>query len=159
MKAVLAVAVALLAAWPATAETLVDIPAIMGQPKAVVEKTLGKPTKCEKIKYGDKCSYTPHSASVVFIKNAADWISIQPENAPFAEKSLELFNFVKDEPAFWNQHVMRWKDLIKVKDHSTVNTPIKLKPDETLVLPVLEVQFSQGARGLIDLVYVKVSTR
>jgi len=90
----------------------IDIPKIAGKSQSVVEKLLGKPTYCEKSKYGVKCYYSQGDTEIIFIKGKADWITVnEMGDAKYNKKSLALLGLPVKNPSFSNKHVMRWNNL------------------------------------------------
>lgn len=124
---------------PARIETadLVQVAALAGKDQAKVSAALEKPSKCEKIKYGNKCYYKGGAVEIVFIGGKADWFSVSPKDAAMNRESLSLVGLPVDvRPHFQTAQVMRWK----------------------MLSDLLEVSMHQGAPGKVDFIYVKART-
>lgn len=62
--------------------------AVAGRTQAEVATVLGEPSSCEEGKYGKKCFFKDGDVEIVFINEAADWITVTPEAVPFNKFSL-----------------------------------------------------------------------
>ncbi|WP_188260873.1 hypothetical protein [Azospirillum tabaci] len=136
----------------AAADPIVNIPTIYLQNKADVQKQLGKPSKCEKIKYGDKCYYKSGNVSVVFINGAADWISVDNISIPYNENSLLSLGLAASKATFANEHIIRWDDTFH--EAAAPNAS-----GETEMLMILSLSLFPGKPGEASSVYVKVATK
>ena len=95
-------------------EIVLDIMEIAGKSQAVVASILGKPDRCEKIKYdtdkrADKCYYGEGS-EIVYIRDKADWITLFVD-APFSPKALSLIGIAPPKPSFANKNTIRWNNI------------------------------------------------
>lgn len=96
----------------AQAEVVVDVTQIAGKSQKQVAAYLGKPKRCEQIKYGKKCYYKKAQTEVVFINHQADWITVNDmQDAPFALTTIRALGLRFEMPDFTNRHVIRWKNI------------------------------------------------
>lgn len=159
MRRLIAAALALAApsiAIAADKGPMIDVPAIMGEPRPVVDKAMGKPSKCEATKYGERCTY-PGRHQIVFIKGKADWMTLYVD-APLSPGALSTIGFQPEPPDNRLGGDMRWnKGML-----SPIRVPDSMKdivrPGETLYVPVHSVSAIQGEGGKVDYIYVKAST-
>lgn len=138
------------AAAPAAAAVAVDLPAIVGQPKAAVAKVLGKPAKCEPSKYGERCAYRG-GTDVVFIGGAADWITILPQGVPYGPAALDAIGLVEVRPDFVGMDTMRWDE--GLRETRT------MQGGATVTIPIRSITISRGGGGMVGMIYVKAVTR
>jgi len=138
------------AAAPAAAAVAVDLPAIVGQPKAAVAKVLGKPAKCEPSKYGERCAYRG-GTEVVFIGGAADWITILPQSVPYGPAALESIGLASVAPDFTGPQVLRWD--------AGLRETLTQQSGATVTVPLREITINPGGGGTVGMIYVKAVTR
>ena len=93
-----------------------NILAIAGKDKASVAKVLGEPSECSQIKYGEKCIYSGPEIDVVFIKEKADWITLNKvSDLDFNAETLTKLGLDSAEPSWSNEHSIRWKNIQGLK--------------------------------------------
>lgn len=59
---------------PSKLDVIVDVPGIAGQPRAQVEQVLGRPQRCERSLYGERCRYP--RVEIVYVDGKADWLTV-----------------------------------------------------------------------------------
>ncbi|MCK6531252.1 hypothetical protein L6R50_28045 [Myxococcota bacterium] len=100
---------------PVTPSVILDVGAVAGRPEGSVEAALGKPDACETVNPGKvgparKCTYRGGAAEVVFIHDAADWITVNDtKGLKFEAQSLVQLGLPATTPAAQSPLAMVWK--------------------------------------------------
>ncbi len=93
-----------------------NILAIAGKDKSSVAKTLGEPSECSQIKYGEKCIYPGPEIDVVFIKGKADWITLnKTSELDFKPETITKLGLESAKPSWNNEHEIRWEGIQGLK--------------------------------------------
>lgn len=100
---------------PVTPSVILDVRAVAGRPEGSVEAALGKPDACETVNPGKvgparKCTYRGGAVEVVFIHDAADWITVNDtKGLKFEAQSLVQLGLPATAPAAQSPLAMVWK--------------------------------------------------
>ncbi|MCG5240066.1 hypothetical protein ACIU1J_01805 [Azospirillum doebereinerae] len=137
---------------PASAsEKVFNLPEIALKQQSDVRKVLGSPSKCEKIKQGEKCYFQKGLVEIVFIEGKADWITVNYDNFPYGPDALPMIGLEKSKPTVSNNFVVSWNGVT----HTTEEDASGATKFVTLAL----IQMNAGAPGRADGVYVKAATK
>lgn len=89
---------------------VIDVTQIASKSQKDVQAYLGEPTHCESSKYGPKCYYDKGETEIVFIRNKADWITVEAlDDKPFDASILTELGLIPQQPTHQTKHVLRWQ--------------------------------------------------
>lgn len=118
-------------------DKIIPVAAIAGEGKQSIEKSLGKPKNCSKVKQGEKCLYLDGAVEIIYIVGKADWITIYPSNKMYSTSSLLSLGLPDTKPTVSNSNVTTWEN----------------------ISGLMSVSMYPGAKGMADYFYIKAKTR
>lgn len=98
---------------------VMDVMQVVGRSEAEVSALLGPPSSCEDIHRARLCRYAPHADEVMFVKGAADMITVQAMDAiAFNEDALAALGLAAAKPDHADANAIRWTSIAGLEEVS-----------------------------------------